>query len=122
MSLARFYDAQVEEVHSGDDLVLMVNLGVDGLFKRVRARLHGVDTPNAFRAKTNTEAGEVRDEVRRLTLGACRIEIVVQGKGGWLVVLHAEVNGGFVSVNDILKSRGYIYRGKDNQKESEGTL
>lgn len=121
MGGTRFYDAQVEEVHSGDDLVLMVNLGIDGLFKRVRARLHGVDTPNAFRAKTDTEAGEVRDEVKRLTAGRCKIEVIVQSKGGWLVQLYAERDGQQVCVNEVLKSRGYVYRGKDIQKDIEGT-
>lgn len=120
MDSDRFYDVQVEEVHSGDDLVLMVDLGVDGLFKRVRARLYGVDTPNAYRAKTDTVAGEIRDEVRRITSsGPCRVKVVGHGKGGWVVILY--VVGMLAepfNVNEILIGRGYVYRG--NQKSSEG--
>ena len=33
------FKAIVEEVHSGDDLILMVDLNVDCLYKKVRARL-----------------------------------------------------------------------------------
>jgi hypothetical protein len=120
---ARSYPCQVEEVHSGDDLIAMVDLGVDRLFKRVRLRLQGVDTPNAYRAKTETEAGILRDEVKKLTAGRCRAELVSEGKGGWLVVLFAEEPGTHfeVNVNDLLKGRGFVYRGRLNGASNNDT-
>jgi hypothetical protein len=123
MTVARVYDAVVEEVHSGDDLVVLVDLGIDGLFKRVRVRLFGVDTPNAYRAKADTEAGDVRDEVRRLaSLGACKVHVISQGRGGWVAILMVETESGPpVNINEALIGRGYIYRGKDNHRGSEGT-
>lgn len=124
MADGRMYDARVEEVHSGDDLVLLVNLGVDGLYKRVRTRLYGVDVPNAYRACADTEAGEVRDEVRRVTTGRpCKIQVITQGRGGWVVILFVlSGDGTQTNVNEVLIGRGYVYRGKDTHKESEGTL
>ena len=44
------YDAEVREVFSGDDLVVLVDLGVESLWKRQRVRLAGGDTPNAISA------------------------------------------------------------------------
>lgn len=118
--MTRSYYVAVEEVHSGDDLIAMVELGVDKLFKRVRLRLQGVDTPNAFRAKTDTEAGLLRDEVRSMTTGKCRIEVVSEGKGGWLVVLFAEdpKTRTEVNVNDVLKARGFVYKGMSHGSTS----
>lgn len=109
------YEVEVEEVHSGDDLVLMVNLGVDGLFKRVRARLKGVDTPSAFKAARDTEAGAVRDMLRSLvSKGRCSVELHAHGKGGWLVTLFVNQKDGqtVVNVNELLIARGYVYQGK----------
>ncbi len=112
----RSYVVSVEEVHSGDDLVVMANLGIDGLHKRVRVRLHGVDTPNAYKAKIGTEAGILRDEIKRLTSGKCRVDVIAEGKGGWLVTLHAFVSDDKhheeVNINELLKSRGYVYKGR----------
>lgn len=112
------FDVAVEEVHSGDDLVVMVNLGVDGLFKRVRIRLYGVDTPNAYRVKNDTDAGKIRDEVKLLTQNSrCSIVVQSQGKGGWLVTLFAHRNGdpAPVNVNDLLIGRGYVYQKQQEQ-------
>lgn len=110
----RFFDVEVEEVHSGDDLVLLVNLGVDGLYKRVRARLRGVDTPSAFRAGKDSEAGEIRDTMRTLTSrGSCTIELHSHGRGGWLVTLFISTKeSGVINVNEYLQAKGYVYQGK----------
>lgn len=106
-----FYDATVEEVRSGDDLVLLVALGVDELYKRVRARLHGADTPDAYKAGPDTEAGAIRDEVRRLTRGRVRVELVKAGSGSWVVVLHYMNDGReWVSLNQTLIERGYVFK------------
>ena len=110
------YAVSVEEVHSGDDFVVMVNLGIDGLYKKVRVRLQGVDTPNAYKAKLGTEAGLLRDEMKRMTSGRCRMDLVSEGRGGWLVVLYAFVSDDKyheeVNINELLKKRGYIYKGR----------
>ena len=65
----REYSAQVLEVRSGDDLVAMVDLGLDGLYKKTRLRLRNVDTPDAYRKDASTDAGRIRDHVRDLVSG-----------------------------------------------------
>ncbi len=110
MANGRAYSVKVEEVHSGDDLVGLVNLGIDGLFKRVRLRLHGVDTPNAYKVGAGTVAGSVRDEVRQLTTGVCRLSVVSEGRGGWVVTLYAmQPDGTEININSHLRSAGYVY-------------
>lgn len=104
------FEVAVEEVYSGDDLVLMVDLGVGGLFKRVRARLAGVDTPSAFRAAKGTEAGELRNLLRdTVSRGKCSVELHAEGKGGWLVTLFVNEGGTLRNVNDMLIAKGYVY-------------
>lgn len=115
MSQEKTFSVDVLEIHSGDDLILMVDLGVDGLHKRVRARLKGVDTPSAFKATKDTEAGAARDMLRELTSGKrCWIELSAAGKGGWIVTLFTEnrVTGTVTNVNDTLISHGYVYVGR----------
>lgn len=111
----RRYKADVEEVHSGDDLVMLVDLGVDGLLKRVRARLYGVDTPDAYKLDSNTEAGKVRDQVRKLTKGKrCEIDLHSDRKGGWIVTLYVrETPKELFNINDHLISLGFVYK-QDN--------
>lgn len=107
------YEAEVVEVHSGDDMVLMVNLGVDGLYKRVRARLHGVDTPDAFRSANTTKAGEVRDQVRKITRDKeCTITVHTTGKGGWIVTLEAPDGENLVNINELLIEQGFVYQSR----------
>jgi hypothetical protein len=113
MGHERSFNVVVEEVHSGDDLVLMVDLGVDGLHKRVRARLKGVDTPSAFRAKQDTAAGAIRDTIRGMIVGApCSILLHSHGKGGWVVTLFMEaatVGTDTININELLVLQGYVY-------------
>ena len=115
---------QVEEVHSGDDLVLMVNLGVDNLYKRVRARLFGIDTPDAYKADSTTEAGKVRDWVKNLVLGkSCHVELHSFKKGGWIVTLFVTEPGREpVNVNKLLHESGFVFnrgiQGRDNEHTS----
>lgn len=109
------YKVIVEEVHSADDFILLVDLGVDGLFKRTRARLHGVDAPNAYKVRADAEAGRLRDEVKRMVMGAhCEIGLVSEGRGGWLIDLYMHSSAtGEVHVNSALRARGYIYERRD---------
>ena len=105
------FDIRVEEVHSGDDIVMMVNLGIDNLFKRVRARLAGVDCPDAYRASPETDAGRIRDRVREITRGDCRVIVHQQGgRGGWLItLLFKDTTQAWVNLNELLISEGYVY-------------
>lgn len=107
------YHVDVVEVHSGDDLILMVDLGIDGLFKKVRARLHGVDTPDAYKLKISTEAGQVRKYVKQLTARkTCFIKVHSKCAGIWKVSLYIGSPDSAECINDILKAKGYIYEGK----------
>ena len=106
------YIAEVQEVHSGDDLVLLVNLGIDNLYKKVRARLQGVDTPDAYKAAADTEAGIVRDRVKKLVKGKkCMIQVHANnsGKGGWVVTLHIDMEMRSETLNEILRQEGYVF-------------
>lgn len=117
------YSARVMEVISGDDLVLMVDLGIDDLYKRVRARLQGVDTPDAYRKPDDEIAGRVRNEVRKLTKGKqCRIEVHAQGKGGWVVTLHIAQDESEFDLNAFLREKGYVFDQKNRKPHAEAPI
>ena len=117
MAERRTFEVTVEDVYSGDDLVLMVDLGVSGLYKKVRARLVGVDTPSAFQAAKHTEAGKVRDLVKTsVGRGKCSIELHSEGKGGWLVTLFVNTNGHELNINSMLAERGYVFTPQPGNK------
>lgn len=110
MKNGRIYEAKVEEVHSGDDFIVLVNLGVDGLYKKTRVRLYGVDAPNAYKARPDTEAGKVRDEAKLLVNGKCLIEVVSEGKGGWIVNMTVfDESNQPICLNTFMRERGYVY-------------
>lgn len=111
----RRYNCDVIEVHSGDDLIVFVDLEVDGLYKRVRIRLAGVDTPDAYLKSVETVAGQVREQIRRQTIGhACQIDVHSQGRGGWKVTLWAatEDSDDLVNVNASLIDQGFVFKGR----------
>lgn len=88
----------------------MVNLGVDGIYKRTRVRLHGVDAPNAYKAAADTEAGKVRDDVKRLTRDKCLVEVISEGKGGWIVTMTVfDDDGQPINLNSLMRDKGYVY-------------
>lgn len=119
--MEKWFEATVEEVHSGDDLVVLVNLGVDGLFKKVRARLRGVDTPSAYKAKHSTEAGTVRDDVRSV-IGKhpCTLLLHSNGRGGWLITLTIHPPGAEpINLNEYLISKGYVFQSKSEQESTQ---
>lgn len=111
---AEQFPCEVREVFSGDDLVVMVDLGVESLWKRVRVRLAGVDTPNALGASDDTEAGRVRKEIRNMTRGRRGvITVVSRNLSSWVCVLVVEQSGtkeGVVCVNDWLVGKGYVFK------------
>lgn len=110
------YEAEVKEVHSGDDLMLMVNLGIDGLYKRVRGRLSGVDTPDAYKADRDSEAGKVRQTVRELVNNKrCRIVVQDQNRSSWkvtLFIMEGSDPSKYVNLNEQLMGMGYIFKSK----------
>jgi len=108
------FQAKVEEVNSGDDLVLMVDLGVDGLHKRQRVRLKDVDTPSQIRRGRLGEAEEVRRLVRDLCLGKLvEIHIAHKTAHAWVVTLYIPSGAGPENLNQLLMSKGYAY-GRDH--------
>lgn len=111
MEEAQTYDAEVREVFSGDDLVLMVDLRVEDLWKRQRVRLAGVDTPNAISAGADTEAGKVRSYVRSLVKGK-RVQIAVKTRSAnsWVVELYVDTPSGLLNVNEDLISKGFKFQ------------
>lgn len=104
------YPCEVCEVFSGDDLIVFMDLGVEGLHKKQRVRLHGVDTPNAIKAAPDTKAGECRRYVRQLTLRRKGyFEIVSKNASSWVGVLTVETVHGAVNVNQDLIDQGFQY-------------
>jgi endonuclease YncB( thermonuclease family) len=111
MSVQVEYACEVREVFSGDDLVVLIDLGVEGLFKKQRIRLAGVDTPNAIKEQKDTEAGKLRTYVRQLTRGRkARLNVVSRNTNSWVVTLVVETIEGQVNVNDYLISKGYEFK------------
>lgn len=111
----RRFQCDVIEVHSGDDLICLVDLAIDGLYKKARVRLAGVDTPDAYQQSVDTPAGQIRDKVRRLTAGRpCQIDVHNQARGGWVVTLWIEQEGQkkLVNLNETLVNEGFVFKGR----------
>ena len=111
----RRYACDVIEVHSGDDLIVLVDLGIDDLYKRTRVRLAGCDTPDAYQKSVDTTAGRVREKVRRITVGRpCQIDVHSQGRGGWKVTLWVadETSQDLINLNAVLVDDGFIFKGR----------
>lgn len=111
---AEQFPCEVREVFSGDDLVVMVDLGIENLWKRQRIRLAGVDTPNAVGAPDDTEAGRIRKEIRTMTRGRRGvITVISRNLNSWVCSLVVEATGtpdGVVCVNDWLIGKGYVFK------------
>ena len=115
LTTRRRYACDVIEVHSGDDLIVLVDLAIDDLYKRTRIRLAGCDTPDAYQKAVDTTAGRVREKIRRLTAGRpCQIDVHSQGRGGWKVTLWAatEDSPDLLNINKILVDDGFIFKGR----------
>ncbi|MCK5307015.1 MAG: hypothetical protein KAJ73_00250 [Zetaproteobacteria bacterium] len=117
VSEVRRFQADVLEVRSGDDLIAMVALGIDELYKKVRVRLAGVDTPDAFQEGASTDAGKIRDKVKSLINGKkCTLEVLSTRRGGWrATLLLTDSSGKTVNVNAMLQEMGYVYRTGDSK-------
>ncbi len=125
MNDEREYTGEVMEVRSGDDLLVLINLNMDGLFKKTRVRLKGVDVPSAFCMSGNTEPGRIRDELKALVKGAsCRLLVHNYGKNnsGWLATLFVKPYGQDIeiNINQMFIDKGYVFVPKTLvQRENE---
>lgn len=109
------YFGKVEEVFSGDDLIVMVDLGVEGLHKRQRVRLHGVDTPNAIGESPSQDGGKIRDEIRRMSQGKrVRLSSIRKKSSSWVAVVEV-VGDRAVNLNEYLIHKGYPFKRQDAQ-------
>lgn len=107
----KVYSARVEEVFSGDDLILMIDLGVENLHLRQRVRLHGVDTPSAVNSSPDTEAGKIRSYVRNLTRDRpAKILLLTRVGGSWVGVVTIHTRDGEVNLNDDLIAKGHQFK------------
>mgnify|MGYP002759370126 CR=1 FL=1 len=109
------YEGRVEGVFSGDDLVIMVDLRTEDLFKRQRVRLDGVDTPNAVGLPEDSPAGKVRKEVLSLVRNrSVRISRIRRKSTSWVAVV--EILGDRpLNLNDYLIQKGYDFKRREPQ-------
>jgi hypothetical protein len=107
----RILTGEVQAVFSGDDLIVLIDLGVDDLWKKKRVRLHGVDTPNAVNQGPDTEAGKLRAYVREMVRGAkVHITPVSSSPSSVVAVIEVERNGELYNLNDDLIAKGYKFK------------
>lgn len=105
------YSCEVKEIFSADDLIVLVDLGVENLWKRQRIRLAGVDAPNAINATGDTEAGLLRSHIRQLTRGRkAKLTVVSRNTSSWIAILVVETPEGSTNVNDYLIAKGYQFK------------
>ncbi|MEG1121273.1 MAG: hypothetical protein RSE62_03620 [Citrobacter sp.] len=105
------YSAKVEEVYSGDDIVMMVDLGAEDLHLRKRIRLHGVDTPSAINEAHNTPAGVIRTYVRNLIRGrTVQLTVTARGSKSWVGIVELVVAGQpTANINNDLIAQGFKF-------------
>ena len=111
------YKAEVLEVHSGDDITVLVDLGIDDLYKKVRCRLLGVDTPSAFNAKEGDEAISVKKTVQtRLSQRIVIIVVHKMNKSSWLVdmLIPGLKSKETKNLNQLLIDLGYTFSKPQN--------
>lgn len=104
------FNAEVKDVFSGDDLMVMVELGVDDLYKKKRVRLYGVDTPNAVGLGPDTEAGQIRTWVLELVRKR-KVVLTVMSRthSSWVCVVEVHAPNSVVNLNDALIAKGYKF-------------
>ena len=103
----------VKNVYSADDMILMLDLGHDGLYRITRCRLMGVDTPSTFNSESE-EGVNLKNFVSK-ALNQSKdsyIEVVSYRNNSWLVNLFTKdpKTKAFVSLNRILMNNGYVFK------------
>ena len=60
----------------------------------------------------------MREEVRKISSTVrCFVELISEGKGGWIVVLSVQQDdGGTVVINEVLRGRGYVYDKQESRQ------
>ena len=114
------YDARLVRIVDGDTLDLLVDLGFR-VFVKVRVRLYGIDTPETYGVKKDSEEyakGVAATESARTWLCSNNNRVVIcshdgralgQGKyGRWLVEVFPYGSGG--SLNESLLRLGHAER------------
>lgn len=110
------FKADVIAIFSADDLILMIDLGVDQLYKRKRVRLYNVLVPNAVRQAFDSDAGQLRGFVRGLITGkTVKLTVMGYAENSWTGIVEVESGGRMINVNELLISKGY---GFNSQKVS----
>lgn len=110
--ILRCFSAEVLDVHSGDDLIVLADLGMDGLYKKVRVRLKGVDTPDAYHSGPETEAGKIREYVKQLVKGKkvfMEVHNIVKHGTNWVVTIYLGDDSNSQSLNAMLIDMGYVF-------------
>ena len=107
----RRYTAKMDEVKSGDDISMMVDLGVSSLYQLVRCRLYRIDTPDTFRSEDGSDAKRVQKWVYNfLKDRECTVFVHSMRKSSWIVTILVHVDGkGTVDLNKQLSEQGYSY-------------
>jgi lysophospholipase L1-like esterase len=117
------FSCLVTDVFSGDDLIALVDLGVNDVWLRRRLRLHGVDTPNAANETDETPAGKIRVMVRKIArYRRGHIQVMSMGPSSWVVklVVEAPPPHGTVDLNSMLIGMGHVFqKGKVESKDAK---
>lgn len=107
---------EVLQVFSGDDLIVLVDLGAESLFKKQRVRLYGVDAPNAVRSGSETQAGQIRAYVKALCKGnRVRLQVMSRGVASWVVTAWVLTDAGPHNLNEDLIAQGYAFKRETSQ-------
>ena len=121
VNVAHVYDAEVLRVVDGDTLDVMVDLGFQ-VFKKVRVRLYGVDTPEVYGVKEGSDEylagkeasqfvhGWLADLGDRVVLHSHDGKQMGTGKyGRWLAHVYPKSGSG-PSLNEELVLAGHAER------------
>jgi len=104
------YIVEVKQVISGDDILVMAELSPDDIYKKVRCRLEGVDTPDGYRQDKDSPAGKVRELVRKLVKNQkCSVIVKNQSRKDWIVEMFIHDGDKKLNLNAYLISEGYVY-------------
>lgn len=102
----------VKNVYSADDLILMLNLGHDGLYRLTRCRLHGVDAPSTYNTE-DAEAKKLKNFVSKVLNDSkdAYIEVISYLNNSWMVVLYTRdpETKAYISLNKVLINNGYVF-------------
>jgi hypothetical protein len=102
----------VKNIYSGDDLILLLDLGHDGLYRLTRCRLVGVDAPSTFN-NDNKEAVKLKNFVSKALNASAEsyVEVSAYLNNSWLVTLYTKdaETLAYISLNQVLINNGYVF-------------